>query len=117
MALLPKKRKQPPHLLLIRLPSILANLKCLRVLNLLRSLLAVTVGQLIAEALGDPLVAPREVATDLLAPFLLLGRIVGYERGRTKCAAFVELRFQRIQCIELLFNYGINRHRDVRLER
>jgi hypothetical protein len=97
--------------------GIIAHLESLRLLDLLGRLLPIPIGQLGAETLRHRLVAVGEVVAHLPAPVLLLGRIGRQQVGRSQGAALVELRFQRVEGVQLFRHHGVDRHGDVRLKR
>src|ERR1051325_12182505 len=61
--LLIQERKQPPDLLLVRPPAVLANLERLRMLDLGALVLAVPLYQAVAILLGERLAPPLECRT------------------------------------------------------
>src|SRR5437868_1037688 len=103
--LLAKKRKELFQLRLVRMSSIFADFESLGVANGIGFVAAVKVGQLRAEMFRLILITAFKMAAHLAVPLLLLRRLARHQGSRTISAAFIELRFQGIERIQLLLNH------------
>src|SRR5947209_17255812 len=108
IGLLRQERKQLDDLLAIGAPAVFANLEHLRVLHRGRAVLAVPLSQRVPVALGDGVAAGGEAVADLLAALDLLLGIGRHQRRRAERAAFVELRYQGIDGVQLPLDHRVD---------
>src|SRR5262245_11475836 len=111
------ERKQRADFLVARPPAVLANLERFRVADGRRLLLAVPFFQGGAILLRHCLAALGESVAHLALAFSLLRGILRQQIRGAEGAAFVELRHQRVDGVELLLDHAVERHRDVGSER
>lgn len=96
--------------------AVFADLKGFGALDGGGFVLAVELGQLGAETLGDALRAFFKTGAHVAMPLLLFGRVAGDQLGVAVGAAFVELRFEGVEGVELFLDDRVDGDGDVRLE-
>src|SRR5438045_8392061 len=110
-----KEGEQFLQLSLIGAAAIFANFESFGVTDRVGFVGAIKITEFRAKTFGLIFVTMFEMAANLPVPLPGLGWIARNQSGRTIGASFIELRFQGVQRVQLLFNHGINRDRDVRL--
>src|SRR5581483_5448272 len=107
--LLAKKREQPFQLLGIGTLAVFTDLKGFGVADRAGFVQAVKVRQFALKPFGLTGIALLEAGTDLAMAFRLFGGVGRHEFGRAVGAAFVKLRFERVQGIEFLVDHAVDR--------
>src|SRR6185436_17721688 len=113
--LLAEEREEPADLRLVGLAAVLADFEGLGELDA-RGRLAVALLQRLPEFRRLLPEDAAQLLADLLPPRRLAGRVLRDEVRRRVAAAFVELRLQRVEAVELLIDRPVDVDRDVGAE-